>query len=301
MSASDTQLLADGFVFLEGPRWHDGSLWVSDQHGHKVFRVEMDGTKTTVAEFEDMPSGLGFLPDGSLLVSLMRTRMVMRVLDGTTSVHSDLTDVSRGFLNTRLHLGWINDMVTDGKGRTYVGHRRGRYAFLGDFPPEGWIVLVEPDGHHYVVAEGVHNPNGAIVTPDGNTLIVAETRARRLSAWTIEEDGSLSDRRAFAALKNRPDGICLDAEGAVWVGDPDGASFTRVRKGGEVVDSVQIENGHTVACVLGGPDRRTLFMIISNTHGTVMSEQLTAADDANSKCESRIETIEVEVPGAGWP
>jgi sugar lactone lactonase YvrE len=301
MSASKNRVLADGFTFAEGPRWYDGALWVADQHAHQVSRVELDGKKTVVAKFNDMPSGLGFLPDGSLLVATMRDRMILRVQDGKTSVHADLTDVAMGFFNPEVHTGWINDMVTDGQGRTYVGHRRGRYGLSPDL--RGWVILVQPDGSHYVVAEDVIGPNGSAITPDGRTLVVAESQGKKLSAWTIEEDGSLFDRRVFAELDKEPDGICLDAEGAVWVAQPSEGAFIRVREGGEVVDSVEVEveKGHPIACALGGEDRKTLYMIVTDMHGTVVSDQRTAADDVNSKSESHVEMVEVSVPGAGWP
>jgi sugar lactone lactonase YvrE len=236
--------LADGFVFPEGPRWHAGELWFSDIHAHQVIAVDPSGHARVAARFEDRPSGLGFLPDGSLVVCLMRSKRVMRVHNGEVEVLADLGDYPWDF---------TNDCVTDGGGRTYLGFRSDIFKLPSgaDRPLPHGIVLVEPDGRSRVVAEDMAGPNGSVVTPDGRTLIVAETHAGLLTAFTIQEDGSLTGRRLFADTSPaKADGICLDAEGAIWLGSTTG--MVRVIEGGDVVDGIPIESdGHVVACALG--------------------------------------------------
>lgn len=288
---TNTTLLTDGLVFPEGPRWHDGRLWVADQHAHRVLTIDLDGNKEVVVELDDMPSGLGWLPDGTLLIASMRNQRILKLKDGNLSEHADLTDVG---------VGYLNDMVTDGRGNTYVGHRRGKYATPPEINEE-WLVLVRPDGSHQIVADDVVSPNGSVVTADGKTLIVGESRAQRLSAWNIEQDGTLSGRWTFAQLEEEiPDGICLDTEGGVWVAGLR-TTFSRVMDGGEIVDTIEISGGQPIACALGGEDRRTLFMIITDVDPAHVRSLQTPEDDARSESIGRVEIAQVAIPGAGWP
>jgi len=202
------QLLADGFIFLEGPRWHDGKLWVSDMFAEKVFTVDAQGNTELVATVPQRPSGLGFLPDGRLLIVSMHDRKLLRQDPNGLAEVADVSALVRGD---------INDMVVDAQGRSYIGSF-GYDLMGGEEARPANIVLVTPDGQTRVVADGLSFPNGSVISPDGSTFIVAETFANCLSAFSIAADGSLSDRRVFAQLgEATPDGICLDAEGAVWV------------------------------------------------------------------------------------
>jgi sugar lactone lactonase YvrE len=288
----------DGLVFGEGPRWHDGALWFSDMHDHRVVRTTIDGlmTKggaTTVVEItDDEPSGLGWLPDGRLLVVAMETQRLLRVEpDGRVVVHADLSAAARGSLN---------DMIVAADGTAYVGDMGVRIHESGGERRAGQTFRVAPDGDWSSAADDLQSPNGHILTDDGRILIVAESGGMRLTAFDVAPDGTLSGRRTYAELHPEqegvpvapPDGICLDAEGAVWVADPIGARVFRVREGGEVTDSIPFTGVIPVACVLGGPDRRTLLMCV-------------AADwkrDVVTKLRSgRIDACAVDVPGAGRP
>ena len=224
--------LLDGLRFTEGPRWHDGALWFSDMHDHRVLRVTPDGAASTVVEiYDDEPSGLGWLPDGRLLVVAMETQRLLRVEpDGSIATHADLSSAARG---------------------------------------------------------------------DLNDMIVAESGGACLTAFDVAADGTLSGRRPFAALTTpvagRPavaDGICLDAEGAVWYADPLGGFVARVREGGEVTDRIPCDGVIPVACVLGGPERRTLYMCVAaHWRRSELADKRTA----------RIDEVHVDVPGAGRP
>lgn len=272
-----------GLGFAEGPRWHEGRLWFSDMGAAHVAAVDPDGRVEVELEVPARPSGLGWLPDGRLLVVSMGDRRVLRrEPDGTVVVHADLGGLASFD---------CNDMVVDGRGRAYVGNAGFDLSVrpLQVRPAE--VVLVRPDGDARVVDDRVVFPNGSVVTPDGSTLVVAETFGQRLTAFTIAEDGGLTDRRLFAGLEGRaPDGICLDAEGAIWVADATGAACIRVREGGEVVDRVDTGRG-CFACMLGGPERRTLFLLTADGFQGEAVRRRTAA----------IEAVEVDVPGAGWP
>ena len=278
-------------MFPEAPRWHDGRLWLSDIHAHRVMRLEADNTWTVIAQLDDRPSGLGFLPDGTPLVASLLDRRLLRLDGGEASLHADLSDLAGDF---------INDMVVDGHGRAYVGNRN-----PGSSPenPVDTLILVQPDGHVQQVADGLSAPNGTVVTPDGSTLIVAETLIGRLSAFAIGPSGTLSGRRTFAQVEGQhADGICLDEEGAVWIGSPGNGLFLRVLEGGKVTDSVSVGDRWAVAPALGGPDRRTLFMLTAKT--TRANFDVLGFDrsrDAGSQSEGRVEAVEVAVAGAGWP
>lgn len=277
-----TTVLFDQLSFPEDPRWHDGRLWFSDMAACRVMTVDLNGTPETVVDVPGRPSGLGWLPDGPLLVVSMTDRRLLRFDRKEVALVADLS-----------HLGpsYCNDMVVDAHGRAYVGH------FGSDLLTEGtraggYIVLVTPDGQARVVADQMAFPNGSVITPDGRTLIVGESGTARLTAFDIQRDGSLGRRRIWAALQGAsPDGICLDAEGAVWVASPISAEVIRVCEGGEVTDRLPVAT-QAFACMLGGPDRRTLFILTAIT----FEHEQAAAQRAG-----RIQTVRVEVPGAGWP
>jgi sugar lactone lactonase YvrE len=280
---SELTTLVDGLAFAEGPRWHDGRLWFSDMHAHFVMSVGMSGDLRTEAEVPNQPSGLGWLPDGRLLVVSMTDRRLL-CQDGNGLV--ELADLSPCAT-------WhCNDMVVDAEGRAYVGNF-GYDMYGGAARSTAAIALVTPDGRVTVAADGLDFPNGMVITPDRATLIVGESWGARLTAFTIQGEGTLSDRRVFAALTDCvPDGICLDAEGAVWLASPLSNEVVRVRLGGEVTDRISTGDLNAFACMLGGDDRRTLFVCTAATH---VPEQATAARSG------RIEMVDVPVPGAGWP
>jgi sugar lactone lactonase YvrE len=278
--------------FGEGPRWHDDALWFSDMHGHRVVRTTAGGDAATVAEItHDEPSGLGWLPDGRLLVVAMETQRLLRVEhDGQVVEHADLSGLARGS---------INDMIVAADGTAYIGDM-GQRIHEGGPRVAGQTLRVSPDGRVACAADDLQSPNGHILTDDERTLIVAESAASRLTAFTRADDGSLHDRRVFAELRAEkpgvpvapPDGICLDAEGAVWVADPIGARVFRVREGGEVTDSFGFDDAIPVACVLGGPGRRTLFMCVAADW---------KRDVVRQAPTGRIVAADVDVAGAGRP
>jgi sugar lactone lactonase YvrE len=280
-------VLLDGLVFPEGPRWRDGKLWFSDIHAYKVMTVDLEGRSEVVVSVPQRPSGLGFLPGGEPLLVSMLDGLLLRLDSDGLHTHADLNALGS------LHL---NDMVVDERGRAYVGD----VAFdISAGPPRpGNVVLVTPGGDSRVIAEGLNYPNGLVITPDGKTLIVAETMGRSLAAFDIAPDGSLSGRRPYADLATgaiggaHPDGICLDAEGAVWVGSPPTGEFLRVREGGDITHHIPVPGKWAVACMLGGGDRRTLFLCTAET---------TLQGLGQGKSTGWIETVHVDVPGAGLP
>ena len=277
-----TNTLIEGLCFAEGPRWHEGRLWFSDMHDYKVLAADMDGNLETIAEVPEQPSGLGWLPDGRLLIVSMLDRKLLVQADGELSEFASLYDMAT------YH---CNDMVTDNLGRSYVGNF-GFDLFDGSEATTAEIIMVTPDGQSRVVAEEVSFPNGTVITPDGKTLIVGESMAARLTAFDIADDGTLSNRRVWAQLdKAIPDGICLDDQGGIWVASPISNEALRVLEGGEVTDRVKVEN-QAFACMLGGEDRKRLFI-------------LTAASSDPEECRSgrtgKIEYVDVEYPGAGLP
>ena len=257
--------LVDGLVFPEGPRWRDGALWFSDIWDDRVCRVSPQGSCTTVARLEQ-PSGLGWLPDGRLLVVAMGARQVMRLEpDGDLVVHADLS----GFVD------WpCNDMVVATDGTAYVGHFGWDRQYGTTEPMAASVLRVQPDGAIDVAADDLLFPNGMAITPDGSTLIVAESSASKVTAFDRHADGSLANRRVFADFAGfaasegheavRPDGICLDADGALWVPDPAGRRVLRVLDGGTVTETTAIPDAAPLACVVGGIDGRTLFITFAS-------------------------------------
>jgi sugar lactone lactonase YvrE len=267
--------LAGGFCFGEGPRWYEGLLWFSDMLGEAVHTVTLHGAMTTLALPGHAPSGLGFRPDGALLITSTESRQVLRYDGETVSTLADLSAIVPAALG---------DMVVDGDGRAYVGSQ----AFEG-----GVIVRIDSDDKPAVVADDLDFPNGMVITPDGATLIVAESTGRRLTAFTIGTDGSLSDRRIFAdGLDGPPDGITLDAEGGVWTSLTLAHRFDRIMAGGNVTDRIDMGERTAIACTLGGPERRTLFMLSSTD---AYPQRLVGTD------LSRLDAVTVDVPGAGRP
>ncbi|SKC09846.1 SMP-30/gluconolactonase/LRE family protein [Sphingopyxis flava] len=283
------RLFFDDLVFPEGIRWREDGLWVADQHAHKVWRIGSDGKGEVICVLDDMPSGLGFTPDGSVLVAEMRTQKIHRIApDGTMTLHADLAV---------LRPGWINDMVVDGRGRAYVGHLTGKYALPSDGHDE--LVAVELDGSIRVVADNLAGPNGTAVTPDNRTMILAESAQQRLLAFDIEDDGSLKGRRVWAEGIHS-DGICLDAEGGVWVGSPAESRFKRVVKGGAVTDFIEVTDW-AIACTLGGLGRDTLYMLVTRATAETFADMADPGRDHLSNARGRVETCKVNIPGAGWP
>jgi sugar lactone lactonase YvrE len=267
--------LANGFCFGEGPRWFEGLLWFSDMLGEAVHTADMRGSLTTLPLPGHSPSGLGFRPDGSLLIASTEDRQVLRYDGETVVTIADLADMAPASLG---------DMVIDDAGRAYIGSQ----AFSG-----GIIVRLDPDDSATVVAEDLDFPNGMVITPDRKTLIVAESIGRRLSAFTIGEDGALSDHRVFAdGLDGPPDGIALDAEGGVWTSMTLAHQFERVTAGGAVTDRIDMGERVAIACTLGGPERRTLFLLSSTD---AYPQRLVGTR------LSRLDTVTVAMRGAGLP
>lgn len=275
--------LLDGLTFPEGPRWHDGRLWFSDFYTQRVVAVDPGGRAETMLEIPQRPSGLGWTPDGALLVVSMLDRRVLRVENGATRVLADLSAVATGP---------CNDMVVDGRGRAYVGNF-GYDRHKGEPPRTTCLARVDPDGRVTRAAEDLFFPNGTVITPDGRTMIVGETQGHRLTAFDVAPDGTLSNRRVWAQFEDAvfPDGICLDAEGAIWVSDARGSALLRVREGGKIDGTVSTGSRYAFACMLGGADRRTLFVCTSTGSGPGMAD----------KRDGAIETVRVDVPGAGLP
>jgi len=284
-TAGPLRLLVDGLVFPEAPRWHGGSLWLSDIHAHDVVRATESGEVIARHHFSDRVSGLGHLPGGDLLVVSMIDRCVLRIGGGAPVVHADLSAACGGFLN---------DMVVDARGNAYVGARNPGGGAEG---PLDSIILATPDGEVRVVADGLQSPNGSVVTPDGSTLVVAETSQARLTAFTIGDNGSLTDRRVFAEVPGRhPDGICLDAEGAIWFGSPPTGEFVRVHQGGRVSATIPTPGRWAVACALGGGDGRTFFGVTGiNSVANITRLGLDRDADATSDATGEVWVTRVDV------
>jgi len=292
-------LLLDHLAFPEGPRWHQGWLWFSDVTNKRVERVDIAGRREVVATFDDRPSGLGFLPDGSLLVVAMTQRRLLRVTGGKVEPYADLRDFGGDF---------ANDMVVDADGRAYVGVRSAAlkpgFAVPDAKDAPDLVVMVEPSGAASIAAAQMVSPNGTVITPDGRSLIIAETYAHRVTAYDRAADGTLSGRRVFAEVDGvYPDGICLDDDGAVWVGSPYSDEFVRVRDGGEITDRLSVPGG--VACALGGDNRTTLFLLAVD--GAALPKPGTSTARApvlhgNAVFDGGcIWTMRVDHGGAGWP
>jgi sugar lactone lactonase YvrE len=277
-------LLAEGLGFAEAPRWHDGRLFVSDIAARQVLAFGLDGSREVVCEVAAAPSGLGWLPDGRMLLCSMHDRRVLRLEAGRLVTHADLTAVVTDDLN---------DMIVSADGNAYVGNF-GYTAAPGATPVSTGLVLVRPDGSVERQPGELFRPNGMAITPDGRTLVVAETRVHRLTAFRIDPDGSLRDPRLFAELPRGSwaDGICLDSEGCAWVADPKGRRAVRIDESSTILDSVDTAPLPTVACVLGGPRRDLLFLL---------QAPVRPMEQGRADPQSRIEYLTVPVGGAGRP
>jgi sugar lactone lactonase YvrE len=254
----DDVTVVDGLTFPEGARWHDGALWLSDMHGHRVLRVGADGAQQVVAEVPECPSGLGFMPDGQLLIVSMHDRRLLRVgSDGVVVEHADLSGLAPWHLN---------DLAVDSTGRAYVGNF-GDDSAPPDPPAPTVLIAVEPTGEARVVADDLHFPNGIALTPDGATLVVAETRAvpGRLTAFAVAPNGDLSGRRTLIEFGpgELPDGIALDRDGRIWVAMPFSGEVVRVTPDGNIDARLQIDSPYAVA--VGGVEGDELFICTAPT------------------------------------
>jgi sugar lactone lactonase YvrE len=283
---NEAQTVMTGIAFGESPRWHDDHLWFSDWGTQEIIAVNLEGNSEVMVRpgFPSFqPICFDWLPDGRLLVVSASDRLILRLEpDGSLVIHADLSSLAGGF----------NEIVVDGRGNAYVNG--GNFDFAtGAGAHSGIIALVHPDGSVRQVADDIVFGNGMAITEDGSTLIVAESWARRLSAFDIARDGGLSNRRVWADLGDSPpDGICTDAEGAVWYADVPNKRCTRVHEGGGVLQTIELDRG-CFACALGGTDRRMLFMVVREWRGPE-----TMADEERT---GQILTAQAPAPGAGWP
>ena len=278
MSEAGTLLAGRGLV--ESPRWHEGRLYFSDWSAGEVIAVDLAGRSEVVARVASLPLCTAWLPDGRLvIVSSPDGRLLRLEPDGSLVTHADLG-----------RPGW-NDIVIDGRGNAYV-NAPGFNPMTGEAFKPGFVSLVPADGPVRQVADDIAFPNGMAVTPDNATLIVADSYGHRLVAFGIGGDGGLSGRRVWADLGDgTPDGICIDAAGAVWYADVPARRCVRVAEGGAVLQTVELDRGG-FACALGGPEGKTLFMVAAEWRG--MAEMVAPGS-------GQVLTAEVEVPGAGWP
>ena len=286
-----TTILMDGLTFGEGPRWHEEKFYFSDFYSHKVFSLDMDGNSEVIVEVPAQPSGLGWMPDGTMLIVSMKDKKLLSFNKNTLSEVADLSNLA-GF--------HCNDMVVDDQGNAYIGNF-GFNTYSGEEIRPANLILVRPGEDPCLAADDLLFPNGTVITPDGKTLIVGETYAARLTAFDINQDATLSNRRVWADFTldadegdiPLPDGMCLDAEGAIWVASPSTAEVIRVKEGGVILDRISVET-NAYACMLGGDDLKTLFICTSNASGV-------DPESALREKSGKIETIKVEVAGAGRP
>jgi sugar lactone lactonase YvrE len=273
----ELQSLLTGLAFGESPRWHEGRLWFSNWGTQEVVAVDLEGKSEVMVRVPTtIPFCIDWLPDGRLLVVSGREGLLLRrEPDGQLVTHADLSSLAPIW----------NEIVVDGRGNIYLNG--------GIFGAPGIIALVSPDGSVRQVADGIAFPNGMAVTPNNQTLIIAESHANRLTAFDIDANGNLSNRRIWAALDGfAPDGICLDAEGAIWYGDVPNKCCVRVREGGEILQKIHLDRG-CFACMLGGMNKQTLFMMAAEWRGF---ENMT--DQART---GQVLTTHAPAPGAGWP
>jgi sugar lactone lactonase YvrE len=277
------EVVVSGLRFPEGPRWHEGALWFSDQHAGRILRLDpRTGAVDEVALVPNQPSGLGWDREGRLLaVSMLDRRLLRQGPDGLEEM-ADLSAVAAHH---------CNDMVVDAEGRAYIGNFG--FDYLQEPPRAAVLVRVDPDGSTSVVAEDLLFPNGTVLTPDGATLVVAETFGGRLTAFDVGADGGLAGRRVWAQLPQGavPDGICLDAEGAIWAASPTTNDVIRLAEGGEVLARIDVGRS-AFACMLGGAQGRTLYICSANSS----DPGVTAGDPT-----ADIRAVEVAVGRAGRP
>jgi sugar lactone lactonase YvrE len=283
----ELQTLLTGLAFGESPRWHEGRLWVADWGAQEILAVTLEGKREVIVKvsFPSFPMCFDWLPNGPLLlVSSRDGRLLRRESGGELVTHADLSSLAR-----KGH-PW-NEIVIDGRGNAYINNQG--FDFPGGQFAPGTIDLLTPDGTTRQVADGIAFPNGMAVTPDNSTLIVAESYGNRLTAFAIEASGSLSHRRVWAETgTDHPDGICLDAEGALWYADVGNKHCVRVREGGEVLHTIELDRG-CFACMLGGADGKTLFMVATEWKG---AEQM-----ADGSRTGRVLTVRAPAPHVGWP
>lgn len=273
-SKAKMRTLLTGLGFGESPRWHNGRLWLANWGTQEIIAADSTGRSEVVVRVPTtIPYSFDWLPDGRLLIIAGPEGLLLRMEpDGSLVTHADLNPISS--------TGW-NEIVVDGRGNTYVNGSA--------------MALISPDGSVRKVAESFAFPNGMAVTPDNSTLIVAESHAHRLTAFDIDADGSLANRRVWADLGDgAPDGICIDAQNAVWYADVPNRQCVRIHNGGEVLETINIDRG-CFACMLGDPDRKTLFIVAAEWLGFArMAEALEART-------GQLLATDVAVPGAGWP
>jgi sugar lactone lactonase YvrE len=275
------QILIDGLCFGEGPRWHEEALWLSDMHDRKVLKVKADGSAETIVTLEDdEPSGLGWLPNGDLLIVSMRKRQLLRFDGAHLHIHADLSDAASWY---------CNDMVVDAAGRAYVGNF-GFDLHTGAKPQPAELIRVDPDGAVTVEDNEVMFPNGTVITPDGSTLIVGESFGGRLTAFDVADDGSLSNKRVWAELPQGavPDGICLDEQGGIWSASPTSNECIRQVQGGEITHRISLDRG-AFACMIGAD---SLYVLTSSSSDP---------DQCRANRDARVEVYPSPYAGAGWP
>jgi len=274
-----TEVFLDDFVFLEGPRWHDDALWISDIWAHKVYKVFEHGRREVVAAVPGRPSGLGFLPDGTPLVVSMEDRCLYQIIDGSLVLHADLSSHADAELN---------DMVVDELGRAYVGHM-GYDLFSGAPPKDAEIFLVDPSGKVEVVARELNFPNGMVISNAGQTLVVSESFGHRMRAFDRGVNGRLSNPRVYAECPGQiPDGICLDQNDGIWVGGAMSGEFFHLDNNGQTDATIDVKPRAAIACQLGGADGRTLFCLTYAGGIEELSQGIPGA---------RIEIATVDIPG----
>jgi sugar lactone lactonase YvrE len=283
----EMRTLLTGLAFGESPRWHAGRLWVADWGAQEIIAVNLEGKSEVIVKvnFPSFPMCFDWLPDGQLLIVSSRNGLLLRMESGGSLVtHADLSRLSgKGH-------PW-NEIVIDGRGNTYINNQG--FDFPGGAFAPGTIALLTPDGAARQVADGIAFPNGMAITPDNSTLIIAESYGNKLTAFAIAADGSLSNRRVWADTgKDHPDGICLDAEGALWYADVGSKHCVRVREGGEVLQTIELDRG-CFACMLGGAVSKTLFIVATEWKGT---ENMT-----DGSRTGQILTVRAPAPHAGWP
>ena len=282
MKEASLTTLLDGGRYFEGPRWHDGRLWFVDCMTRQLLSVSLAGDRQEHATFDDTPCGTGVLPDGRLVVLTMNKKQLHAYANGRLSLYADLTGIASGT---------IDDMIIDGNGRAYIGD----LGFHMPPPPDrgatGRLILVMPDGKARVVAEGLRFPNGIAISADHKRLVVAEMDGACLADYDIEADGGLRLRGRLGRV-NDPDGICLDRDGAAWVASFTEDAFIRVGRDGSELQRIAVPGRRALACALGGPDRKALFCLSAAT---------SYAELRQGKSSSRIDVVEVETEGDGFP
>jgi sugar lactone lactonase YvrE len=248
MKELQAKLVADDFIFLEAPKWHQGKIWTSDVNDGIVYTVTLDGKREKVCDVPGKPAGLGFMPDGRLIIASLLDLKLLEWNGSELSLYRDLSDLP----------GPPNDFAIDDQGRIYLGNF-GYNHFAGEAPRPTALVRIDPDKAITPIAGGVEFPNGAVIL-NGKTLVVNETWVGRITAFDLAKDGTLSNRRLWADMTGKgPDGMCADAEGAIWVGCYHTGEIVRVLDGGEITDRVKFD-GCGISCTIGGPDNHTLFM-----------------------------------------